>query len=106
MGELLAKNDDKSQEVSITTKTKDGMTRYIKVEEIENGYLICVELYGNKKSDDGKESEYYSEYKKYYSKTNPLDKDTKKEESKEKSEDEQLPAGLSALKSLYNEFGD
>lgn len=46
---------------------KDGYCKKIKVEEIENGYLICLEEYGEK---DGK---YTDSYKKYYSQTNPLD---------------------------------
>jgi len=46
---------------------KDGWCKKIEVKEIENGYLVCLEEYGEK---DG---EYKESYKKYYSQTNPLD---------------------------------
>jgi major membrane immunogen (membrane-anchored lipoprotein) len=46
---------------------KDGWCKKINVEEIENGYLVCLEEYGEK---DGK---YQDSYKKYYSQSNPLD---------------------------------
>lgn len=50
---------------SKSTKAND-VTKEIKVEEIENGFLVCTNVYGYK---DGK---YEDDYKKYYSKTNPL----------------------------------
>lgn len=45
---------------------KNGYTKSIRVEEIENGFLVCMEEYGDK---NGK---YFNIEKKYYSKDNPL----------------------------------
>lgn len=45
---------------------KNGYTKSIRVEEIQNGFLVCMEEYGDK---NGK---YFNEEKKYYSKENPL----------------------------------
>ena len=45
---------------------KNGYTKSIRVEEIQNGFLVCMEEYGEK---NGK---YYNEEKKYFAKENPL----------------------------------
>lgn len=66
--EMLHKSMDKKQYKQWSKSTeKDGWCKKLKVEEIENGYLVCLEEYGEK---DG---EYQDSYKKYYSKSNPLD---------------------------------
>lgn len=46
---------------------KNGYYKELKVEEIENGFLVCLNEHGEK---DGK---YTDGYRKYYSQTNPLD---------------------------------
>lgn len=51
-----------------TSKVGD-YTKELRVEEIENGYLICLDEYGEV---NGK---YTSKYRKYYSKENPLSED-------------------------------
>lgn len=48
---------------------KDGFTKELRVEEIENGFLVCLDTYGEK---NGK---YTSDYRKYYAKENPLSDD-------------------------------
>lgn len=48
------------------SSTSNGITKEVKVEEIENGFLVTTDVWGDM---DGK---YTSECKKYYSKTNPL----------------------------------
>lgn len=58
-------NKKEYQRWSKSTKT-NGVTKEINVEEIENGFLVCTNTYGNMGG------EYKDEYKKYYSKTNPL----------------------------------
>jgi len=69
MNDIKNVDMDSSKDYKIWSKSteKDGWCKKIKVEEIENGYLVCLEEYGEK---DGK---YQDSYKKYYSQTNPLD---------------------------------
>lgn len=62
---LLNKEKKDYQKWSKSSTTK-GVTKTISVEEIENGFLVCTDEYGNIDGD------YTSEYKKYYSATNPL----------------------------------
>ena len=50
----------------VSVVTSSGRLR---VEEIENGFLVCLDEYGEK---NGK---YTSNYKKYFSKENPLSED-------------------------------
>lgn len=45
---------------------KDGISKSINVEEIENGFIICTSEYGSKAG------KYYDYSKKYYSESNPL----------------------------------
>ena len=63
---LSSKNNKKDYKSWSKSSRSDEWTKEIRVEEIENGYLVCLEQYGEK---DG---EYKSEYKKYFSKENPL----------------------------------
>jgi pyruvoyl-dependent arginine decarboxylase (PvlArgDC) len=60
------------------SETSDGVTISISVDEVENGYVVEYEKYGN----IGKNKEWDSTRKKYISKTNPLEKEpnTKKDE--------------------------
>lgn len=45
---------------------ENGMSRSVRVEEIDNGFIVEMNEYGSK---DGK---YFDKTKKYYSKENPL----------------------------------
>ena len=65
-----SKKEDKKYTASVEQKEGD-LTKRISVREIENGYLVSVEKYG----DTGKG--WKSDTKEYYSKTNPLDTETK-----------------------------
>ena len=49
--------------------SSNDWTKELRVEEIENGFLVCLDEYGEK---NGK---YTSNYKKYFSKENPLSDD-------------------------------
>ena len=49
--------------------SNNDWTKELRVEEIENGFLVCLDEYGEK---NGK---YTSNYKKYFSKENPLSED-------------------------------
>ena len=53
------------------TVTKGDITKELVVEEVENGFIICIEESGHK--GEGEKKEYYCDEKKYISKTNPLD---------------------------------
>ena len=73
MGEKLNKVDSSSTKKQYKTWSKssrnNGWTKEIRVEEIENGFLVCLDEYGER---GGK---YESSYKKYYAKENPLSDD-------------------------------
>jgi hypothetical protein len=73
------------------SETTDGVTTCISVEEVENGFVVEYEKYG----DFGKNKSYESIRKRFISKTNPLEKEpaTKKDEF-----DDQLDS----LKDLFN----
>jgi hypothetical protein len=64
------------------SSNKDGYHKEIRVEEIENGYLVCLNEWG----DIG--GKYKDSNKKYYSKENPLsDKDIKTDDGLESAID-------------------
>jgi len=72
-------SEDKNWEIS---ETKDGVTKRIKVEKAENGFIICKSKYGQVGE------KYIDESKKYISTKNPLDK--KEEEVKTPMSREEL----------------
>lgn len=49
-----------------TLRTKEGLTKRICIEKVENGYIISISMYGEI------EGKYVDECKKFISKTNPL----------------------------------
>ncbi len=51
---------------------KDGITRSVRVRKVENGYIIEVAEYGEKKSKKG-EYTWYDERQTYISATDPLE---------------------------------
>jgi hypothetical protein len=55
--------------------TPDGITKRVSVEEIENGFLICISKYGSIGD------KYVDENKKYYSETNPLEPESKEKKN-------------------------
>jgi len=73
----------KTEGVSSMSETVDGITKSVDVEEIENGFIVCINKYGIKSSgEDCSEcdGEYINETKKFYSKENPLNKEEEKED--------------------------
>ena len=54
------------------SETADGITKRVSVEQVENGYIVTMEKYGNA-SDDEDDSKYTNDCKKYISKKNPLE---------------------------------
>lgn len=64
--------DNKKTTISYRTENKDGSTKNIEVEEVENGFLITVNTYT---PSSGKEDKYVDskyECKKFISQTNPF----------------------------------
>ena len=59
------------KETSFRTE-KDGITRSIRVRKVENGYIVEVSEYGDKKNKEG-EREWYDERQTYISTEDPLD---------------------------------
>lgn len=81
MNELksISMENNKEEKYSITKEIKkDGITKRLTVDQVENGFIICINKYGNKKNDEGK-NEYFDITKKYISETNPLEKEKKEE---------------------------
>lgn len=76
-------NPETPQETFTATKTvkKGNISKTIRVEKVENGYIICIEKSGRDKKDNYQYSE-----KKYISSTNPLDeKESNQEIGNEKN---------------------
>lgn len=64
--EPMETNKSDKIEFEKTIRTKEGLTKRICVEKVENGYYISIAKYGDV------EGKYIDECKKYISKTNPL----------------------------------
>lgn len=70
MDKLSTKKSSPKKYKSWVKRTeKNDITKEVRVEEIENGFLVCLETYGDR---NGK---YFNERKKYYAKDNPLEGD-------------------------------
>jgi len=63
--------------------TKDGVTKCIEARKIDNGYIVTVQKYGNRKNSEG-ENEYFDDTKEIFTKENPFEDldDEFKEEKK------------------------
>jgi hypothetical protein len=57
--------------------TKNGVTKSLCIKEVENGYVINIEKYGDVEGD------YINEKKTYISATNPMEKEEKLEQQEE-----------------------
>lgn len=64
--EVIKSMNAEKIEFEKTIRTKEGLTKRITIDKVENGYIICINKYGE---IDGK---YIDDCKKYISKTNPL----------------------------------
>lgn len=73
------------------SESTDGMTKRVCVEQVENGFIITMEKYGN----SGEDEKYTSECKKYISKKNPLEGMSPKTE--EESYEDKILDGLEGL---------
>lgn len=68
--EMSTRDDGKEWSYSIE---KDGITKRCTVKEVENGYTVRINKYGNIETEGEKDSEWIDETKEFISKTNPLE---------------------------------
>jgi hypothetical protein len=61
------------------TKDVNGVSKTVRGEEVENGWVLTIDKEWKEKKDDGS-MDYKYETKKYISKDNPFDSISKKEE--------------------------
>ena len=91
MNEISVKSSSNNNGEETLEKTirNNGITKRIRVEKAENGYIIVYNEYGDRKLKDGK-TEYYDETKKWISKTNPMDSKKDKNTSEDSSIDSKI----------------
>lgn len=70
MKELTLKNSKKEYISFSAREEKDGITKNINVKQVENGFVVDINMYG-RVTKGGKE-EYIDDSKTYISTTNPL----------------------------------
>lgn len=66
---MASPTSKKKYKTWVKSSRNDEWTKEIRVEEIENGFLVCLDEYGERKG------KYESIYKKYFAKENPLSED-------------------------------
>lgn len=92
MSDLISKeSSNEKKEVTTWEKTVrvGDFTKCLRVEKIENGFLVSINKYGT--GEDGK---YKDESKKYFSKSNPFEDNDPDKEAKENVE---------SMKSIVND---
>ena len=78
------------------TVKKDGISKILRVEKVENGYFITISKYGrNQKEKDGV---YIDECKKFISETNPL------ENNESDKKDSNIKSVISSALNSINDF--
>jgi len=99
--------DGKTESWEKTIK-EGNITKCIRVEEVENGFITSYNEYGRKsKSKNNPDGEYYDITKKYISKNNPLEsktQDKSKSKSVSKESTEEVDAKILAMIQGNNEF--
>ena len=78
------------------TIKKDGISKTLCVEKVENGYIITISKYG--KNQKEKDSEYIEECKKFISETNPL------ENNESDKKDSNIKSVVSSALNSINDF--
>lgn len=66
---MASPTSKKKYKTWVKSSRSNEWTKEIRVEEIENGFLVCLDEYGERKG------KYESIYKKYFAKENPLSED-------------------------------
>lgn len=75
---------------------KDGISKTLRVEKVENGYFITISKYGRNQKD--KDSEYIDECKKFISEINPL------ENNESDKKDSNIKSVVSSALNSINDF--
>ena len=75
---------------------KDGISKTLRVEKVENGYIITISKYGRNQKE--KDSEYIDECKKFISETNPL------ENNESDKKDSNIKSVVSSALNSINDF--
>ena len=75
---------------------KDGISKKLRVEKVENGYFITISKYG--RSEKEKDSVYINECKKFISETNPL------ENNESDKKDSNIKSVVSSALNSINDF--
>ena len=78
------------------TVKKDGISKTLRVEKVENGYLITISKYGRNEKE--KDSKYIDECKKFISETNPL------ENNESDKKDSNIKSVVSSAFNSINDF--
>ena len=78
------------------TIKKDGISKTLCVEKVENGYFITISKYGRNQKE--KDSEYIEECKKFISETNPL------ENNESDKKDSNIKSVVSSALNSINDF--
>lgn len=78
------------------TIKKDGISKTLHVEKVENGYIITISKYGRNEKE--KDSEYIDECKKFISETNPL------ENNESDKKDSNIKSVVSSAFNSINDF--
>ena len=78
------------------TIKKDGISKTLHVEKVENGYIITISKYGRNEKE--KDSEYIDECKKFISETNPL------ENNESDKKDSNIKSVVSSALNSINDF--
>ena len=71
MKKAIARKNEETKKSWSKTVERDGMTESIRVEEVENGFVITKEKYGHNKSSKSPDK-WISETEKYISNVNPI----------------------------------
>ena len=75
---------------------KDGISKKLYVEKVENGYFITISKYGRNEKE--KDSVYINECKKFISETNPL------ENNESDKKDSNIKSVVSSALNSINDF--
>lgn len=97
--EIISKEQPKKRLSWEKSQGLNGVTKRVRVEQAENGFIVTIETYGR---DETKEdSKYMDECKKYISASNPLEELEPKEEEQQQEQKNPSKDILGAIKELF-----
>lgn len=74
---------------------ENDMTKTLRVEKVENGFIITISKYGH--TGEGDDKKYIDENKQFISEANPFEQDFEKEDDTTAAEKKPCCAGTKAL---------